>query len=162
MVINCPLSIIYCCRQPEKKSLLFRWRAASLVSSLPSNTLFKTHRSLMGINAQSNAATGPPVFYGSWWTHISDRVMRGGRRLPFSLNLGDLVKIWKQYSGLSVAKAEAVVPRKEMGSKKIIQLLKRNGCDTEFHFDADCKQRRKKKKAHLKQSLMICLCLCFV
>lgn len=68
-------------------------------------------------------------------------------RLPFSLNLGDLVKIWKQYSGLSVAKAEAVVPRKEMGSKKIIQLLKRNGCDTAFHFDADCKQRRKKKKS---------------
>lgn len=116
----------------------------------------------MGMNAQSNAATGPPVFYGSWWTHISDRVMRGGRRLPFSLNLGDLVKIWKQYSGLSVTKAEAVVPRKEMGSKKIIQLLKRNGCDTAFHFDADCKQGRKKKKAHLKQSLMICLCLRFV
>lgn len=36
-----------------------------------------------GSSLHSDAATGSPVLYHPWWTHISDRVMRGRHDCPF-------------------------------------------------------------------------------
>lgn len=147
MVINCPSSIIYYCRHCERESCDGDGDVAgsATVRSLPSSTLLNTRRSLMGIIAQSNAATGPPVLYGSWWTHISDRVMRGSRGCPFLYIFVTFLKFGNSALGFQSPKLTLWCREKRRTQRKLYRSEKR-GRDTAFDVKTAWKKKHKTKQ----------------
>lgn len=72
----------------------------------------------MGVIAQSNAATGPPVLYRSLWTHISDRVMRGRHDCPFLDIFLTFLKFGNSALGFRLPRLTRVVQTKGGGLKE--------------------------------------------
>lgn len=168
MVINCPSSIICYCHRFKREIFCVDVARPASVRSLPSSALLNTRRSLMGIIAQSNAATGPPVLYGSWWTHISDRVMRGSHGCPFLYIFVTFLKFGNSALGFQSPKLTLWCREKRRTQRKLYRSEKR-GRDTAFDVETAWKKKHsvqtkqnKAKKQNKKQAILFCLSLfCF-
>lgn len=135
---------MYCCQQSEEKAALLRWRPVFLVGSLQSSVLFETCRRLMAMNARRNVATGPPVSHGSWWPHISDRLMREeGGSCPF---LYILVSFWKFGNRtLGPQRPKLTVWDEEMKETRLYSGLHTHNFE-KGHFQHTAFQRLERKK----------------